>query len=88
MRFYQASTSMYGKLEQYLKKKIQFFPRSPYGVSKFMLTGLQKIIVNLLTFLVQQEYCLIMNHQEEVKTLLLEKSLKVKKLKMGRKIHH
>jgi GDPmannose 4,6-dehydratase len=73
-RIYQASTSeLYGGLEEnknaegFYDENSPFYPRSPYGVAKFMVFGLQKITEKLIICMLVTEFCSTMNLQEEEK---------------------
>ena len=75
-RIYQASTSeLYGGMPENKNEKgfydenSPFYPRSPYGVAKFMVFGLPKIIVKLIICLLVMVFYLIMNLLEEEKPL-------------------
>ena len=78
-KIYQASTSeLYGgmkfnkNINGFYDESSTFYPRSPYGVAKCIVTGLLKIIEKLIIFLHVMEYYLTMNHQEKVKHSLPE----------------
>ena len=62
-RFYQASTSeLYGKVQEIPQSETTpFYPRSPYGVAKYMGFGLPKIIVKHMGCLLAMEFYLITN---------------------------
>lgn len=64
-KFYQASTSeLYGNGQEIPQKETTpFYPRSPYGFSKFLLFGLLKTIEKLTQFLLLTGFFLIMRAQ-------------------------
>ena len=74
-KFYQASTSeLFGEIQQKKQsEKTKFYPKAPMLVQSYLLIGLQKIIENLIIFLLQMVYFSIMSPQEEEKLLLQEK---------------
>jgi len=63
VRFYQAGSSeMFGKvMEVPQKETTPFYPRSPYAVRKFTVTGKQSTIGNPTTYLPVTAFYLTMN---------------------------
>ena len=58
-----------GGTEMSLSEETKFDPKSPYAASKLFAHEITKIYRDSTECLPLMEYCLIMNHQEEVKLL-------------------